>query len=153
MQFHKKRNETKTQKTKKEKEEESRGINEMYSPRFSTEWLISRRVRVYLDIRLEGVCAFRLTPLLPAVVVCIDWLLFLRMVGRRATNDALCLKLEEALLWISLYTNYTDYTKIEIIKFRIIINLTIELLFIFNNRVIIIIIIIIPIWAFISYCF
>lgn len=29
---------------------------------------------------------------------CNDWLLCLRMVGSRATNDALCLKLEDARL-------------------------------------------------------
>lgn len=29
---------------------------------------------------------------------CSDWLLWRRIVGRRATNDALCLKLEEARL-------------------------------------------------------
>lgn len=29
---------------------------------------------------------------------CSDWLLWRRMVGRRATNDALCLKLEDARL-------------------------------------------------------
>lgn len=61
-----------------------------YSPRFSADAFISAMVRRPRAAPLGGFG-------LPAGE-CSDWLLCLRMVGNRATNDALCLKLEEARL-------------------------------------------------------
>lgn len=73
-------------------------LNILYSPRFSTDWFISRMLRVYLDIRLVA------TVLMPSPPGdCIDWGLWRLMVGRRATNDALCLKLDDALLRIGCF--------------------------------------------------
>lgn len=61
-------------------------------PKFSADAFISAIVRIPRP-RVDAVGGFEL----PAGE-CSDWLLCLRMVGSRATNDALCLKLEDARL-------------------------------------------------------
>lgn len=61
-------------------------------PKFSADAFISAIVRCVIR-RVDVVGGFEL----PAGE-CNDWLLCLRMVGNRATNDALCLKLEDARL-------------------------------------------------------
>lgn len=68
-------------------------------PRFSAELLISLGRGHWLLFRPRWLpppplVGFKLLP----AGECRDWLLCLRMVGNRATNDALCLKLDDALL-------------------------------------------------------
>lgn len=64
----------------------------MNIPKFSADAFISAIVRCVIR-RVDAVGGFEF----PAGE-CNDWLLCLRMVGSRATKDALCLKLEDARL-------------------------------------------------------
>lgn len=73
-------------------------------PRFSTDALISRMVRVYLvEAREEPGGLDRLEPSGPGA--CMVWLLWRLIVGKRATKDVLCLKLDEARLRKTKYIN------------------------------------------------
>lgn len=63
-------------------------------PKFSADAFTSNMVRWMVRARAGAVVGGLLLP----AGECSDWLLCRRMVGSRATNDALCLKLEEARL-------------------------------------------------------
>lgn len=72
----------------------SEKTNDEFLPRFSADAFISAMVRCIARPLVDAVGGLLFGP----AGECSDWLLCRRMVGSLATNEALCLKLEDARL-------------------------------------------------------